>query len=825
MKHFLLPIGIGTLLLTACYSLSAQTNFTKGKISGIVVDAKNKVVELATVTLMKKDSSVVNGAMTKEDGSFEITLVAEGDYLLRINGLGFKERFIDKLQIAASNPEKKLGKIMISGAAQALKEVEIVGEKNLMELTADKKVFNVEKNLTSVGGSATDVLKNIPTLSVDLDGDILLRGKETTLLIDGKPATLLGGEIGDALQALPASTIQSVEIITNPTANYDAQGMAGIINIITKKEKKFGMNGTVTFGAGTRDKYNASLNLNMRNDRWNIFLNTGYRFNNNYQHIANERKSLDGVLSTGSYEDSRRINDALFNTFGAEYTYSKNTSFVLTGNLNRMRWGNDAITDYHYFNNGKIDSTEARRTYFYGGPLSASTSLDYKHKFKKEKQELTTNMTFARNNMYRDQHYETVKLDATGTPYGNEIKQQLPGSGGNTSFNSQADFTTPFLTKNGMLNSGWKSQLFWFETSNNAKVDYGDGNGFVKDSLLQNDYHYLQQTQAAYTRFSDQFGKFGYQLGLRLEYSRYDGSSSLLKGKDYGNEFLNLFPSAYVSYKLQKDQTVYASYTRRINRPSFFQMMPYKDVGNPMDTLAGNPNLIPEFIHNFEINYNKQFQKGHTVIASAYYQFTQNLIDRIRTFSADSSGRSLTMSQNLNHGLTYGLELTGKFQLTPIWDATANFNFFNNTISGNVASTSLNNNGSSWFSKMSSSIRLPKNSSIQISSGYEAPKIASQGTLKEVYWLDIAVRKNFLKNKVTGVVNFTDIFNSRKTTNIYEFSNATQTVFRDKETRVINFTISYRFGKSDSKNNNKKPKENMVEPIKDRNNIKQEEGE
>jgi outer membrane receptor protein involved in Fe transport len=822
MKRLLLI----TSLLFSFHTFFAQTNPVNGIINGVVVDVKNKGVELATVTLMKKDSTVGGGSMTKEDGGFVIEHLAEGSYLLRINVLGFKERFIDHIEITKTALEKKLGKITISSSSQALKEVEIVGEKNMVELSADKKVFNVEKNITAVGGSATDVLKNIPTLSVDVDGDILLRGKETTLLIDGKPATLLGGEVADALQSLPASVIQSVEIITNPTANYDAQGMAGIINIITKKDKKFGRNGTFTVGAGTHDKYNASLNLNMRNDRWNIFFNTGYRYNTNYQHIANERKTLEGILSSGSYENSTRINDAFFNTLGTEYTYSKRTSFILTANLNRMHWGNSAITDYNYFNEGKIDSTQRRYTYFYGGPLSASTSLDYKHKFEKEKRELTANITFARNNMHRDQEYKTWMLDSAGKQKGNEVIQTLPGNGGNTSLNSQADFTTPFLTSNGMLSAGWKSQLFWFETSNNAQVDYGNGNGFVKDSLLQNDYRYLQQTQAAYTRFSDQHGKFGYQLGLRLEYSRYDGTSSLLKGNSYSNEFLNLFPSAYASYKLAKNQMLYASYTRRINRPSFFQMMPYKDVGNPMDTLAGNPNLIPEFIHNVELNYNKQFEQGHTLIASAYYQFTQNLVDKIKRFSADSSGKSLTMSQNLNHGITYGLELTGKFQLKPNWDATINFNYFNNIISGAIGTTSLNNNGSSWFSKMNSNIKLPKNYSIQITSGYEAPKIASQGTLKEVYWLDIAVRKNLLKNKVTAVVNFTDIFNSRKSTNLYEFSSALQTVYRDKETRILNFTLSYRFGKSDSKNNNnKKTKDSSSMPENDRNNIKSDDGE
>ncbi|MBS1772586.1 MAG: TonB-dependent receptor [Bacteroidetes bacterium] len=783
----LLVFGIGIS------SVFAQQN--SGKITGKIVDAQNKAVGYATVTLLKQDSSVAGGDVTTEDGDFTITKVAAGSYRLHINGIGIKSRIVDGISISSESPNKDLGKIKTFSAAQQLKGVEVTAEKNLMEMSVDKKVFNVDKNLTAVGGSATDVLQNVPSVSVDVDGSISLRGKSNvTILIDGKPATMFGGDAASALQSLPAASIQSVEVITNPSSKYDAQGMTGILNIITKRDKKFGLNGSVTAGVGTHEKYNGSLNLNLKNNKWNVFLNSSFRLNKNYNYTLNERVNAGTHDNFKSEEDNLRMFNGFFNSIGAEYTINKNNTITLTENINKMQWGGDGTSNYTVNTSNILSNYIQRRSsYNVGGPLSFSTSLDYKHKFKKEKQELTGNANFSSTHVERNQEYETSILNTDGTQRMLPISQKAPGSGNNRSVNAQADFTSPLLTKTGKLEAGLKTQLYWFDSKNNPTID--SGTGVKTDYNLLNVYNYKQQVYSAYTNFSDQKGKWSYQGGLRLEYAYYEGTIQTISTNTYNTSFLNLFPSAYVSYKLPKDQTVYVNYSRRTNRPDFRQMMPFKDISNPQDTSMGNPNLRPEFINNAELNYNKQFKKGHNIIVGAYYQYTESMIERYRKFYAD--GTSFTQPQNLNTGVTYGLEVIGKAQILKAWDATLSFNFFQNEVHGANIDPLLNNSGASWYTKLNTNIKLPANFSIQINGNYEAPKVASQGTLQEVYWLDVAVRKNVLKGKGTFVVNVSDIFNTRKYTTVYDYPLYTQTTYRVRETRVGNFSFTYRFGKSD----------------------------
>lgn len=768
----------------------------EGKLTGQLTDGK-KPLSYATVTLLRADSSVVNGALSEEDGSFTIQPTGYGNFILRINGIGFTQKVIDKIIISSETPEKKLGTIAITTTTKQLEEVSVTAERAVMEMSVDKKTFNVEKNITTAGGSASDVLQNVPSVSVDIDGNLSLRGKaNVTVLIDGKPATLLGGDAASALQSLPASSIQSVEVITNPSAKYDAQGMTGIVNIVTKKDKKVGLNGVVTAGVGTRDKYNGSLNLNLKNDKVNVFLNSNFRLNKNYQRSTITRR--DALNSYKSYEDNTRQFNGWFNTIGVEYAFNEKNSVTLTQNLNKMQWGNEGYSTYETFGVSETPVAYQRRSSDnLGGPFSSSTSLDYKHKFSKPKEELTANATFAKTWVQRDQEYITYGDDySAGTSYG-PIVQNAPGGGSNASQNTQIDYTTPFLSAKGKLDAGLKSQLYWFESSNDPYID-SPGVDRQVDYILLNSYRYSQHVHAAYTSFSDEKGKFSYQGGLRLEYATYEGTTNLAGGRNFTNDFLNLFPSAYFSYKLPKDQSIFLNYSRRTDRPSFWRMMPYRDLSNPQDTTMGNPELIPEFIHNVELSYSRQ-HGGHNLIAGLYYQYTQNLIDRITIQYAD--GTSFSQHQNLINGTTYGVDLTGRFQILPIWDATLNLNFFRNEITGSSRTAGLNvdNSGSSWFGKVNTNVKLPKEFSLQVNGNYEAPKAEAQGNRQEVYWIDVALRKNLLKGKATIVLNVSDILDTRKTTTIYNFPNSYQERYRDRETRIGNLTFTYRFGKSDVK--------------------------
>ncbi|MBL7717280.1 MAG: TonB-dependent receptor [Flavipsychrobacter sp.] len=812
-----------------------------GKITGRLADGKNNPISYATVVLMKADSSVLDGATSADNGSFEIDAPAPGSYLLKVSAIGAAPRFIGDINISPETPGKDVGVITLSFTTQNLDEVQIVSEKSVMEMYVDKKVFNVDKNITTAGGSATDVLSNVPSVSVDVDGSVSLRGKgNVTILIDGKPATLLGSDVNTALQSLPAASIDNIEVITNPGAKYDAQGVTGIINIVTKRDKKFGFNGSVNAGAGTRDKYNGGLNLNAKNTRWNVFLNSNFRNNRNYNRNSNGRDNFNSALYYRGADTGTRTFTGWFNSLGAEYIINKNNTLTLTQNVNYMRWGNKGVSYFGTYADSLNQPLALRQRFSEsrGGPLSFATNLDYKHKFRKEKQEITSSINYANSAMKHRQQYNTYDaFDPADGNYHTNLYENTPGEGGNSSLNAQADFTTPFALKNGKLDAGWKTQLFWFRSANRPTITNRLTGVESFNPVLYNDYYYRQQNHAAYASFADQQGKFSYMAGLRLEYTGYDGN--VRRGDTtqpyvyYTNNFLNLFPSVFLSYKLPKDQSVYLNFSRRINRPSFWNLMPFVDLSNPQDTSMGNPNLKPEFIYNAELNYNRMFKKGHNFMTSAYYQYTSGMIERYRRFYSD--GTSFSQPQNLATGLTYGLELIGRMQLLPIWDATVNFNLFRNEVRGTNIAPELNNSGTAWFTKANTNIRLPKGFSLQLNGNYESPKVLAQGKLQEVYWVDIALRKNFFNNKATLVLNVSDVFDTRKYSTDFLYDTYLQTSYRDRETRIGNISFTYRFGKSDSGTGPAKPTESKrpktrekkeEKPVeKDRNNLRGDESE
>lgn len=802
-----------TLLSVACYGQTGGPN--AGSISGKLADAKNNPVSYATVTLLRTDMTVVNGDLSKDDGSFRIEPTGIGTFKLRIESIGIATKTID-VTVTADAPDKKLGTIKVAEIENKLGEVSVVGEKPVMELKVDKKVFNVDKNTTTAGGSATDVLQNVPAVSVDADGNVSLRGKSgVTILIDGKPATMLGSDVASALQSLPAGSIENVEVITNPSAKYDAQGTTGIINIITKKDGRFGMNGSVTLGAGTRDKYNGNLSLNVRKGKWSAFVNSSFRINNTFNNVITHRKDKDtsiggDIRSYYTYEHVPRAFNGTFNTIGATFDPNKYNSITVTQNINLMEFSFRDNSDYYVYGNpdesGAAFFHQNRNSSFYGGPFSLSSAIDYKHKFKKKDEELSIDGTYASTTMHRNQEYTTYNYPSI-TP--NPIRERAPGDGSNSTLTVWADYTDPLFTKNGKLGVGFKSQFYTFNSKNNPIID-SPGIGEKVDSSLLSSYDYTQQVHAGYVNWSDQMGKFSYQLGLRAEDAVYDGTGNVPRKATFHNSFFNLFPSAFISYQLPKQQSVFLNYSRRTNRPGFMQLLPFVDVSNPSTVNKGNPDLIPEFINNVEFSYNKLDKRGDNFIVSAYYAYTENLIERLtRPIKADeaalygvSQGNLFTQPVNIASGATYGLEGTGNIKIIPIWDATVNLNFFQNQlIIGNIDTAYRkyfsNNSGFTWFGKVNTNLKLPKNFSLQVNGNFESAKVIAQGNLAETYWVDVALKKTFWKNKATLVLNCSDVFKTHRFITNYNINAYNQSINRVKETRIGNITFTYKFGKTD----------------------------
>ncbi len=799
---------------------------TTGSIAGKLIDSKKAPVAYATVTLLRMDSSVVNGDLSKDDGSFNIAPTGIGSFRLRIESIGITTKYVP-VQVTTDAADKKLGNIQLGSSENTLGEVSVVGEKAVMELKVDKKVFNVEKNTTTAGGSAADVLQNVPSVSVDAEGNVALRGKtDVTILIDGKPSTLLGTDVASALQSLPAGSIESVEVITNPSAKYDAQGTSGIINIVTKKDGRFGMNGNVTLGAGTGDKYNGNLGLNVRKGKWSAFLNSNVRINNTYNNVITTRARGDSSYYT--YEHVPRDFNGAFNTIGVTYDPDKNNSITLTENLNFMGFAFKDYSDYNITDthNDSIPFHQNRNTDFAVNLMSLSSAIDYRHKFKKKDEELSVDATVAFTDIHRTQDYTSNDYSYAVLQPNNPIYEDAPATGGNSTINVWADYTDPLFTKNGKLGLGFKSQLYSFNSSGIPHVD-STGKAKAVDSTLLAEYNYTQQIHAAYVNWSDQLNKFSYQLGLRAEDALYDGSGNVPLHHTFHNSFFNLFPSAFVSYQLENQQSIYLNYSLRTNRPNFMQLLPFKDVSNPGTVNVGNPDLIPEFINNIEFSYSKSTKRGDNFIISAYYAYTKNLIekitDSITTENAKQQGLSsyvgelLSKPVNIASGTTYGLEGTGHVQLLPIWDATVNLNFFENQlIIGNVdpAYKGLaNNNGFTWFGKVNTTLKLPKNFSFQVNANYESPKVIAQGTLKETYWVDVALRKNLWKNKATLVLNCSDVFKTHQF--VTNYTTLGETINRVKETRIGNITFTYRFGKSNTAKKGKPDDKGKLTPPTD----------
>ncbi len=842
LKHILTTSAIA-LLLSSTHIVSAQTGLlnekpvlqtpapaTTGKISGKLIDSKGHPLSYATITLLRQDSSIVNGDLSKDDGSFSIAPTGLGNFRLRIESIGSSTKFFN-VTITADSLEKNLGKIKIVQSETTLKTATVTGEKPVVELKVDKKVFNVEKNITSSGGSATDVLQNVPSVSVDVDGSVSLRGKSgVTILIDGKPATLLGSDVTSALQSMPASSIESVEVITNPSAKYDAQGTTGIINIITKKDGRLGINGNVTLGAGTRDKYNGNFGLNIRKGKWSAFMNANLRINNTYNNVITDRQdriadTLGRKASYHTYEHVPRNFGGSFNSIGVTYDPNKYNSFTLTENINKMVFGFSDNSDYYVYPTADQAVLPVyhlnRFSKSSGGPLSLSTAFDYKHKFKKKDEELTIDGTLATTTIQREQTYVTY-ADSTAVARPNlfHVNQDAPGGGGNTTFTAFADYTDPLFTKNGKLGLGVKTQLYWFNSKNTPTTDTlgKPHTPTAIDYSLYAKYNYEQQIHAAYVNWSDQLGKFSYQVGLRAEDAEYKGKYESVGDTSLHNSFFNFFPSVFVSYQMPAQQTVYLNYSRRTNRPNFFQLLPYLDLSNPSTVSTGNPDLIPEFIDNVEFSYNRLDKKGNNLIFSAYYQYTQNLIERV-TLPGEGQFASLLVSKprNLASGSTYGVEGIANLKLTKIWDATVNVNLFQNQLiigssNADLVANFPNRSGFGWFAKANTSLKLPAGFSLQANGNYESEKVIAQGKTKDTYWVDLALRKNMLKGKATLVLNVSDIFKTHRFINEFDQAQYYQTINRVKETRIGNITFTYRFGKTDVGKNIAGDKKEMKRP-------------
>lgn len=777
-------------------------NMPTGKIIGSLFDAQTgQIIEYGNVVLyLTKDSSMVNGTISDKDGKFKIENLQFGMYNIKASFIGYATKFLDSIRVNPKSLEVNLGDIFLDEESIELGNVLVTGQKEMVINNLDKKIINVEKDLTSTGGSAVDVVNNIPSVTVDLDGNVSFRGNQNiTILVDGKPSELVGSSNSDILNSIPASSIESIELVTNPSARYDPDGSSGILNIILKKRINGGLNGSVSLNVGTRDKYNGSINLNYRTPYFNFFAAFDSRIMNNENegnalrtnNIANTISYLDQVNNGLFKFNSNNINTGLdylydnFNTFTFSYRYRKfgfdSDGFVKNTNLNST----NQVVDV--FNRSSVADRNM------GG---SNYTLSYRRTSETKGNELTADVIIGDFAMNRDEEITQTNFDINLIPI-RESEQKGLSSNSNKQLTVQSNYVNP-IEGFGRIETGFKTTF----KNLNSKNDYQNFNQsssiWIDDPLRKTDFNYKEQIYAVYGIYSNNLNKFQYQIGLRIEQANVDGKESI-SSTSFNKNYFALYPTIHLVQGLPEDQEIQLSYSRRVERPNNRRLNPYVDRSDSLNIQYGNPELNPEFVNSIDLGYSKFFGKT-SLTSSLFYKLTDDAIDNY-TFLRDD-GVTETTWRNLSKSTSYGIELTAVHPLFEWFRLNGSFSYFNTKFE----EPELVKEDFSWIAKLSTMIFLSKDFNLQINANYNSPIVTAQGRIKEVFTTDFAAKKDFLDGQLSVTFRVSDIFNTRKMDSETNGINFISTSYRKMESRVAFLGISYRLSPGNgNKDRDKKP--------------------
>lgn len=792
-----------TLLLLCIFTstfLLAQRPFQKGiSITGKVVEAKtNQVLEYATVVLKNIKTQKISGGITDEKGAFKIT-TPKGTYEISVEYISFKTT---KLSVQEISSNTNLGTIKLTEDASSLDEVFLIAEKSTVEIRLDKKIYNVGKDMTVKGGTASDVLDNVPSVDVDAEGTVSLRGSENVrILIDGKPSALVGISGADALKQLPSDAIERVEVITSPSARYDSEGTAGILNIILRKGKATGFNGSVSVTVGDPKNYQTAVNLNLRSEKINVFSNFGYSdnggpgiYNSDITYLSN------GIIDSTRIEnrDNERFRKGFNGNFGLEY-YLNNKSSITGTIFLRDSDGQNISTN-------NISS------------LDASNTILYNYNRIQDEDEIDQTIQFSlnyTNNLNKNGHKFTLDFQHSAN---REIENAIiidtnpeTNSTNELSIDNllQADYVLP-IGKNSQFEAGYRGSFQdltsdYLVVAPNLEPEYNPSNNL----------EFTQNVNAFYTQFGSKINKFSYLLGLRAEVTNID-IKLINTNEDYTKKYTDLFPTLNFGYELTEDQSFTLGYSRRLRRPRSRYLNPFESRTSETVFYKGNVDLDPTYTNSFDLGYLNKWGKL-TVNSSIYYQHSINNITRVnsqevRVINGKETNILVRQPINLSSEDRSGFEFTANYNASRKVKLSGSFNFYQFETKGehvyNVTDPTTNistpitqnfdNKNNAWFTRFDAKITLPWNIQSQTRVFYGGPKTDAQSDIEGILSANLALSKDILKDKGTLVLNVSDVFNSRKYQVVsYAPSRENPTNISDqtfqRRMRQISLNFSYRF--------------------------------
>ena len=793
MKKLLLTV-ILSYISTLIYAASPAPVDIKGKIT----DATTKdIIEFVNVSIYDNNGNLVKGAITDLDGNYIIQDVGKGSYTMKVSYVGY--RTVEKKINVDGNKNMTLN-LSMREDTELLDEVEIVAEKPQMIFDIDKRIFNADHDLTSLGGSASDLLSNIPSIEVDSEGTVSLRGDEgVTIWINGKDSGLTSDNQSQILEQLPAETIDRVEVITNPSSKYSSEGSAGIINIILKKNINIGYYGGVQARATTAGMYNASGNINYSKGKWDMFLNVGYRHHNGKSEGYDNRTMNDGTYLNQTSEGKRK-GDNMFTRLGVTFHPTYKDDISLNG-FGMFGGGSNNRTINYLSNMPGTYQSAVRKTLGNDDMNGGNISMDYMHRFS-EKSYLSASASYNVWGMDGSTDYLQDSQYADRTE--SSIQKQSSHMN-NNGWEFTADYSNQ-ITENHKIETGYKGEL----RSEHSPIETMSGTSYgnlVPQNNLYNDFRYDSDIHALYVSYSGKINNFGIQAGLRGEYTltdavtKYKNTDGEIMFDTYKTDYLDIFPSLFLSYSLPNNNEIQVNYTRRLRRPRGHMLNSFRNITDSTNISYGNPSLSPQYSNVFEVNYIKTWGL-HTLTASAYYRGADNVFERI-TYMDENEIMNTTWF-NVTESKSIGVELVAKNKLfNNILDLTTTVNLyyfkldgfeFYDSRTGNLLATGDSEENFSWDARMIANVKLPYDINLQVTGRYRSKRTVAQGYRKPSYSLDAGLRKSFLDNRLSVAVNARDLLDSRKRQSITIGDDFRQESSNSFIGRNIGITISYSFG-------------------------------
>ncbi|KIQ24952.1 TonB-dependent receptor [Flavobacterium sp. MEB061] len=782
------------LLFTSFYNYAQQppAGRNKVKVTGKVFEKVSKQpLEYATISIMApNDTKVIAGGITNPKGEFEVA-VAPGTYDIKIEFISFKSTEIKQKSI---EDDTNLGVINLSEDAAQLNEVVVRAEKSTVEIKLDKKVYNVGQDMIVKGGTVSDVLDNVPSVSVDTEGNVSLRGSDNIrILIDGRPSNAIN--VAEALRQLPADAIDKVEVITNPSARYDAEGGSGLINIILKKGKNQGFNGTFIASTGLPETYGLSANLNYKTEKLNYFTTGGYNYRTNEGGGKTNSEYFNEDGTTKSYldedRDTKRTRDGFNGRAGIEWTLTPTTFWTNAINYQKNTGEDVDIINYNNYDAARtFTGASSRLNNADTGSENVEFTSNLIKNFNDKGHKLTADLSISRNT--DDSNSIITASPNFNTTLNDQVQKQVL---------LQADYVLP-LGKGGQFEAGYKGS---FGDLNNQYVITDDLN--QPDPNLSNTLEYKENINALYTQYGFKVNKFSYLFGLRWEDTNIQ--VNLLDNNDFNTKkYNNLFPSAFISYEISNQSNFTASYSKRLSRPRGRFMNPATNYSSNINIFQGNPDLDPSLTDKYDIGFIKRWDKV-TFNTSAYFEDTKDVFSFVRSPTGELvNGIPVILSKPINLGQEqkFGFEFT--FNYTPFkwWKVNSNFNFYNvkttgensyvDVVTGETVVQNLDNQANSWFARINSKVTLPYKIDWQLTGMYNGEQKTAQGKNLGQLGINTAFSKDVLKDKATIAFNISDIFNSRIMKSYTYLENQTSYSEMQFRKRQFNLSFTYRFNKA-----------------------------